>query len=35
MKIINNFIQPLLISAEYVIIEDVCGSRLVATASEK
>ncbi len=35
MEIINNFMQPLLISVEDVVIDDVCGSRLTATASEK
>ena len=35
MKIINNFVAPLPISVGDVIIEDVCGSKLVATASKK
>ncbi len=34
MKIINNFIAPLPISVGDVIIEDVCGSKIVATASK-
>ena len=34
MKIINNFVAPLPISVGDVIIEDVCGSKLVATASK-
>ena len=34
MKIINNFVAPLPIFIGDVIIEDVCGSRLVATASK-
>lgn len=35
MEIINNFVAPLPISIGDVIIEDVCGSKLVATASKK
>ena len=34
MKIINNFVAPLPISIGDVIIEDVCGSKLIATASK-
>lgn len=35
MKIINNFVAPLPISVGDVIIEDVYGSKIVATASKK
>lgn len=34
MEIINNFVAPLPISVGDVIIEDICGSKLVATASK-
>jgi CxxC motif-containing protein len=34
MEIINNFVAPLTISIGDVIIEDVCGSKLVATGNK-